>query len=300
MVKSDLPYFSIIIPTFRRPEQRLGDCLQSIACLDYPRNRFEIVIVDDGSPTPFETGIADINKLYDIVLLTQRHAGPAAARNTGAVKAKGDILTFIDDDCEPAPNWLRILARRLADKTNCAVGGWVINKLSDNPYSTASQMLVDYLYAYYNSNPNRPLFLATNNLALPAEQFHAVGGFDTSFARAAGEDREFCDRWIRHGYHMIFAPEALVFHSHALTALSFLRQQFNYGMGAYLFHQKRHCRAPIPTWQRAPISFYANLLQYPFSQSRSQKRFVYTILFMLSQLAITVGYLGGLHSMRRL
>ena len=62
MVNSNQSFFSIIIPTYRRPE-RLAVCLQALACLDYPRNRFEIIVVDDGSPTPPATMVADFSEL---------------------------------------------------------------------------------------------------------------------------------------------------------------------------------------------------------------------------------------------
>jgi len=49
-----LPTFSVVIPTYRRPE-RLVACLRSLAALDYPRDRFEVIVVDDGSGAPVKT-----------------------------------------------------------------------------------------------------------------------------------------------------------------------------------------------------------------------------------------------------
>jgi GT2 family glycosyltransferase len=50
---------------------------------------------------------------------------------------------------------------------------------------------------------------------------------------AAGEDREFCDRWLRHGYRMAYVPKATVYHAHELTFCTFWRQHFGYGRGAF-------------------------------------------------------------------
>ena len=292
MIESNQPYISIIIPTYRRP-RHLAGCLHSLSCLDYPRDCFEVIVVDDGSHAPPAGVVADFHEHLDVMLLTQKHAGPATARNTGAAKAKGEVLAFTDDDCEPATDWLRLLAKRLAATPNCAVGGLVINKLSDNPFSTTSQMLIDYLYAYYNADPDRAHFLATNNLALPADLFHGVGGFDAKFSRAAGEDREFCERWINQGYRMIYAPEVLIFHAHSLTARTFIRQQFNYGVGAFLFHKKCSCQTNRLRKLQKPLSFYVNLLRYPFSIAQSQKRFTLAMLLLLSQLGTAAGYFRG-------
>ena len=102
---------------------------------------------------------------------------------------------------------------------------------------------MDVVYAYYNADPDRARFFATNNLALPADRFHAVGGFDPNLFRAAAEDRDLCDRWLHHGQHMIFAPEAVADHAYRLTLRTFYWQHFNYGRGAWHFHQTRARRA---------------------------------------------------------
>ena len=71
--------FSIVTPTYNRPE-RLATCLQSIAQLDYPRDRFEVIVVDDGSKTPIEPVITPLRDRLNITLLKQLNSGPAAAR----------------------------------------------------------------------------------------------------------------------------------------------------------------------------------------------------------------------------
>jgi GT2 family glycosyltransferase len=58
-----------------------------------------------------------------------------------------------------------------------------------------------------------------------------LGGFDAAWNRAAGEDREYCDGWISHGYRMVYVPEAVVEHLHGLTWRIFVWQHFNYGRG---------------------------------------------------------------------
>ncbi|MFC1578256.1 glycosyltransferase [Thermodesulfobacteriota bacterium] len=131
--ESNRPFISIIIPTYKRPE-RLAVCLKSLSRLDYPRERFEVIVVDDGSRKPPETVIAEFQGDFDVMLFTQIHAGPATARNTGAAQAKGEVLAFTDDDCEPAADWLQTLAQRFAATPNCAIGGRALNGLPDNPF----------------------------------------------------------------------------------------------------------------------------------------------------------------------
>lgn len=283
------PRFSIVIPTYKRPRQ-LASCLQALARLDYPREQFEVIIVDDGGTIPPEM-IPPFAERIDVRMFVQKHAGAAAARNTGAREAKGTFLAFTDDDCAPAPDWLQRLEDRFAVAPEYMVGGKTINALAGNRFSTASQMLVDYLYAYYNAGRGAAVFFTSNNFALRSDLFHAAGGFDESFPLAAGEDREICDRWASLGHKMTYASEVLVYHSHHLTLRKFWRQHFNYGRGAFHFHRLR-ARRDATAMKVESLSFYLNLLRYPIESSQGSRwrNTPITALFFISQLANAAGF----------
>jgi GT2 family glycosyltransferase len=290
-MRQERPFFSIVIPTYARPRQ-LATCLQSLACLDYPRDRFEVVVVDDGSETPPEAVVASFCDQLDVTLLKQAHAGPAAARNTGAARARGEFLAFTDDDCAPALDWLQRLTARFARAPDCAIGGRTLNALPDNPYSTASQLIVDVVYAHYNADPDQASFFATNNLAVPADRFQAIGGFDAAFFPFASEDRDFCSRWLHQGYQMIYAPEALVYHTHALTFRTFLRQHFGYGRGAFRFHKARARRGSGRFM--VEVEFYLDLLRLLLdlgSQIPGRRALLLATLLAMWQVANTAGFL---------
>lgn len=282
------PFFSVIIPTYRRPRQ-LAACLQSFTRLDYSRDCFEVIVVVDGSEMPPEATIAAFRDQLDVTLLWQPNAGPAVARNTGAAQAKGQFLAFTDDDCRPAPDWLKSLAVCFAKDPDCLIGGRTINALPDNPYSCASQLLIDYLYSYYNADPDQARFLTSNNLALAADHFRAIGGFDSTYPRAAAEDRELCDRWLFHGRRMIYAPDALVYHAHHMTFWTFWRQHFNYGRGAYFFHHLR-ARRGNGRINIEPPSFYLMMLRFPIVQARYGRALSLTGLLVLTQIANASGF----------
>lgn len=283
------PDFSIIIPTFARPAQ-LASCLEALVRLDYSREGFEVIVVDDGGKTPPDV-IKSAQDRVAVTLLSQTHAGPAAARNAGAMRARGKYLAFTDDDCLPAENWLQALKARFDRAPDHLIGGRVVNGFPENPYSTAAQLLVDYVCGYYNSNGNQTKFFASNNLAVPADRFHAIGGFDTSFPLAAAEDREFSDRWQHYGYTKTYAPEVSVCHASALTLHSFCRQQFRYGRGAFGFHQARACRKQNGI-RLEPASFYLRLLQYPLRhEGWGVPGLALALLLLLSQGAVATGFL---------
>lgn len=284
------PFFSIIIPTYNRPEP-LRACLETLARLDYPRDRFEVIVVEDGSETPPDRVVASFRHELDVTLLLQPHAGPAAARNTGAARARGEFLAFTDDDCAPAPTWLQALEAHFARAPEAAVAGRTVNALGDNVYSAASQLLVSYLCEYYNADPQAARFSTSNNLAAPAHCFRQIGGFDhITFRSAAAEDREFCDRWLHTGYRLVYAPDALVYHAHELSLRTFWRQHFNYGRGAFRFHQAR-ARRHQTRFKIEPPSFYLNLIRAGLSQKPMGRRLMLTSLLLISQAANLKGFL---------
>ena len=165
------------------------------------------------------------------------------------------------------------------------VGGRTVNALTNNPYATASQLLVNYLYEYYNRDPDHARFFTSNNLALPAELFHRIGGFDVRLTRAAGEDRDLCARWLEQGYGLFYEPAAVVCHAHDLTLRKLWRQHFQYGRAAFYFHRQRGRRAKME-----PPAFYLRLLRYSFSQGRGYAALGLAMLLGLSQVANAAGY----------
>jgi GT2 family glycosyltransferase len=282
------PFFSIIIPTYNRTEL-LVSCLQSLTYVDYPQDSLEVIVVDDGSETPPEAIIAQFRNQLPVKLLKQPNAGPSAARNLGSEHAKGDILAFTDDDCIIAPDWLHVLSNRFADTPASMIGGKTINNVPHNPYSATSQIIIDVVYRHYNSDYDHAKFVASNNLAVTANLFKRIGGFDSTFRFS--EDRELCCRWLNHGYQIIYLPEALVYHNKALTLHSFWRQHFNYGRGAYRFHQKRinHKWGNFQTEFKFHLNF-RNWLLTPFSQVKGTQSVLIALLMVSWQTANVSGF----------
>ena len=284
------PLISIVVPTHGRPEA-LTRCLDAIRRLEYPVDRFEVVVVDDGSPDPVNAGCPPMTRVR---VLRQQRAGPAAARNTGARAATHDFLAFTDDDCRPDPAWLQGLAGAFARDPDTAVGGSVANALPGNTRAESSQLLVSFLCEYYNTDPERARFFTSNNLAFPRDAFLAVGGFDTRYQRAAGEDRELCDRWVSSGRRLVWARDAIVHHAHDLTLRGFVRQHYSYGGGAWGYRRARAARRAAPV-EIEPLRFYAGLIGYPF-RVHGVRGVRHSLLLTVAQAANAVGFLA--HAMR--
>jgi len=288
-MKQGQPFFSIIVPTYNRPRQ-LADCLRALAALDYPRHRFEVIVVDDGSASPLAEEIALFHPLFRLTLVTQDNAGPGAARNTGAAHAQGKFLAFTDDDCLPSGHWLKALAARFAEAPRQAIAGRTINALPRNPFATASQLIIDIVHAYYNADPLQARFSASNNLALPAEMFRSLGGFDETFRTS--EDRDLIDRWLNRGYRLIYAQEVLVYHAPRLTWGGYCRLHFNYGRGAFRFHRARARRGFGPF--RPELKFHWQVLRsLPLMLAQEHRKDAFPLVLLLAawQVANTTGYI---------
>ncbi len=278
------PSFTIVVPTRDRPE-RLRHCLAGIARLRYPRERLEVVVVDDGSrgfrEGPLREAAADVHLRFR----HQDGLGPARARNLAASVAEGEFLAFLDDDCVPDPDWLEAFAGRLDGRMDLGLGGRTVNRLPDNLCASASQALIDYLYETFNVPGRVPLF-TSNNLVLPLQAFRSTGGFDESFLRAGGEDRELCYRWVRSGFALEHEPGAIVGHYHDLDLRDFIGQHFRYGRGARLYRHLRPSEDPVAV---EPLSFYRDLLLDPYRRRASHRPALVGLMFV-SQAANAAGY----------
>ena len=243
---------SVVVPTFERPEA-LAACLDALAGLDYPRGRYEAIVVVDGGTPPTEVVERSGSRL-DVTMIGQENAGPAAARNTGAARARGDLLAFTDDDCLPEPGWLRAFAERGLEGDVLA-GGRIVNGAPENVYAEASQLVLDFVFDYYCADPNQARFLISCNLCVPAERFREVGGFDERFR--ISEDRELSDRWRFRGGRVVYVSEAVVRHVRPMTFGGYVRQHFAYGRGAYRYQQERARRGSGR--MRSDMSFHGEL-----------------------------------------
>jgi len=281
--------FSVVIPTRDRFPQ-LKMCLEALSAQDFPREKFEIIVVNDGSREPVPQNISAFKNSLSLTILNRAQSnGPGVARNQGGHTARCEYLAFTDDDCTPAPNWLSSLAARFRKSPNELIGGRVVNALTENPYSTAAHVILDVVYLYYDPGKGRPHFFPTSNFAMSAERFREIGGFNENWPLAAAEDRELCYRWIQRGFPMTHAPEAIVYHRHPLNLRSFYSLHFKYGRGAYHYHQLR-CGGTGEGGLKPDWTFYWSCLRHPFAQMKFTRALNLAALLVLWQLANAGGY----------
>lgn len=240
---------TVIIPTLGRPVQ-LVKALRALARQLPVPGGFEVLEVDDGGDPPLVERALREDSGSDCRVVRMPNGGPAAARNFTSRQARGRLLIFTDDDCEPEPSWLQgLVARHAESEAPRIIGGRTVNRLLSNPFAATSQNISTIGYAYQNSDPEQARFFASNNLSIPRREYERLGGFNERFRTA--EDRDLCDRWRCSGKTMADTPKCVVLHSHRMGLTGFWRQHFAYGRGAYRFHaehRKRQAGDGIVSW----------------------------------------------------
>ena len=110
--------FSVIVPAWNA-EKILPLCLQALERQTIAQDRYEIIVIDDGSTDHS----AEIVQKFSAGYHFQKNQGPATARNRGAALAKGSIIFFTDADCVPDPNWLEEMSAPFSRTEVTAVKG---------------------------------------------------------------------------------------------------------------------------------------------------------------------------------
>jgi GT2 family glycosyltransferase len=185
------PLVSFVIPV-RNDASRLACCLRSIRNADYPEDRIEIVVVDNGSRDGSEATARHFGAR--VVSLPGRRV--SELRNLGGYAARGEIVAFVDADHEIAPDWISAAVETL-DLPQVAGTGALY-------HAPANATWVQTVYdAFRERLPGRrPVeWLASGNLAVRRRTFAGAGGFDTSLETC--EDVDLCQRLRRTGSRII-------------------------------------------------------------------------------------------------
>jgi glycosyltransferase involved in cell wall biosynthesis len=198
-----LPTVTVIVPHYA-DLAGLDLCLSRLAAQSYPADRFAIIVGDNGSPCGKEAVAATIAGRAMLVIEPRKGAG--LARNAAAAQASGDILAFIDSDCQAQPGWLSAGVAALADAG--LVGGAVTiiapEQRDHNGVEAFEATFAFAMRAYVEVKG----FAGSGNLFVRRADFARVGGFVTG----KSEDMEWSHRATALGLRLRFCAAALVAH----------------------------------------------------------------------------------------
>ena len=226
-------YYSIIVPSFNRQDE-IEALLASFRELDFPAERYELIIADDGSSDRTAELVQSFqaDSPFTLHFYRQENRGPGAARNLGMAKARGDFFIFIDSDCTVASNWLKAVAAALENEAADAFGGPDSYRDDFPPllkainYSMTSFITTGGIRGHKKKRLGR-YYPRSFNMGLSRAVYEKIGGFGKL---RHGQDIEFSHRIIESGAKVILVPDAVVFHKRRTSLKKFFRQVFNWGV----------------------------------------------------------------------
>lgn len=203
MIQAALPDVSVIVPHFAQLAA-LAECLASLDRQSLPRQRFEIVVVDNNSPEGLAAVQEVVGKRARLALETSKGAGPA--RNRGVSEARGQVLAFIDADCVASEHWLEEGLKGL--ERFDIVGGRVDVSVANERSMTGAEAFERVFAFDFRSYIESKGFTGSGNLFCTRGLFEDVGGF----RQAVSEDRDWSFRATAKGYTLGYHDAAAISH----------------------------------------------------------------------------------------
>lgn len=199
---------SVIIPVYN-DNQSLKICLQALAQQTYPKESYEIIVVDNNS----QEHVSDVTCAFEQVrLVHESQPGSYIARNQGLSVATGDIIAFTDADCIPTPQWLEQGVATLTSEPNVGLVAGHIDLVPEdaknpNPFELYEMLEMGFPQDKFIENGQ---FGVTANLFTFSHVIQTVGGFDSSLK--SGGDKQWGQRVFRAGYKQLYSKGACIKH----------------------------------------------------------------------------------------
>jgi glycosyltransferase involved in cell wall biosynthesis len=197
------PDVTVVAPTYCRPHLA-GRLVAALERQTFPRERFDVVIVDNASPDDTSARLQELAAATPLRLrhLVETTPGPAAARNAGWRASDAPVIAFVDDDCVPEPGWLEAGVHALLADARLGV----VQGRTDKPPGTATGD-----WTLWREIPAASSYFEGCNIFYRRDALAATGGFDEEIAYY-GEDTSLGWAVLEAGWERGFAPDALVYH----------------------------------------------------------------------------------------
>ena len=226
------PIISIITPTFNR-SMELDFLIQSINKQTLDNKYFEMIICDDGSTDDTYDRIKKwTNEVkFSLKYFKQNNLGPGAARNHGVKNSKGELIVFIDSDCEADKDWLKIIYDCYRENMFDAFGGPDDSK---DDFSLIQKAINFSMTSFFTTGGIRghkknmvtKFYPRSHNMGVKKILFNEVGGFGSL---RHGQDIELSNKIYNSGAKVELLIDAVVYHRRRTTLKKFFRQVYNWG-----------------------------------------------------------------------
>jgi GT2 family glycosyltransferase/glycosyltransferase involved in cell wall biosynthesis len=238
----DRPEIWVIIPTYNRCPV-LVSCLAALEQQSLAKERFEVIVIDDGSTDGTERLCRGLSMSFPLVYRRQSNAGAGAARRLGCEAARGKYLLFFNDDTLAAPELLteHLCAQDEYALKKCAVlGDFRYPTEAGKRAMTSFLATRPFLFPQVNMKTGfyrESWYFIASNLSVRREAVLAVGSFDPQFRVA--EDTELGARLEEKGYRIRYHPKALAWHDHlTFTTADLIKRARSYAPADLLLFKK--------------------------------------------------------------
>jgi GT2 family glycosyltransferase len=203
----------------------LDTCLRSLAALEYPADKLELILCDNGSTDGSVEYVRAVHPRFRVVALDRNH-GFAEGNDLAAAEATGEWVGFLNNDMEVPPDWLRAMLRPLEKRPQLACvasrvmnrDGSLIDFIGGGVNFQGHGLQLDHDAAASPHDVERPLLFACGGAMLVRrELFLEIGGFDPAYF-AFFEDVDLGWRLNLLGHDVWYCPAASVRHRHHGTA----------------------------------------------------------------------------------
>lgn len=203
------PFVSVIVPVFNDVE-RLKTCLEAIDTQSYPKNLYEVIVVDNASDAGQNIKNV-VAQFRSAIAAYESTPGSYAARNKGISIAKGSVIAFTDADCIPAFDWLEKGVKNLLATDNCGLVVGKVNLFFKNPDQPTAVELYESITAFPQERLLRDRKAgATANVFTWKAVFDRVGLFNANLK--SNGDMEWGKRVYEAGYQQVYAKDTCVAH----------------------------------------------------------------------------------------
>jgi GT2 family glycosyltransferase len=232
---------SLVIPTYQRRDS-VKRLLNALEAQTFQPDSFEVLVAIDGSTDGTEELVARTKTPYCLRSFYQSNCGRAAACNIGIRNAKGDLIVLLDDDMEPAPEFLAAHWRAHLENEKLGVVGAAPVRIR-----AGSSSVSDYIAEKFRnhleklSQPGYQLNLRdfySGNFSIRSELFMEAGLFDEEFRLYGNEDLELSLRLRKAGISLIFCKDALAYQYYEKDFSALARDNIQKGKTAVLFVKK--------------------------------------------------------------
>ncbi len=271
---------SVIIPAYNA-SATIARALEALAKQDC-RQPFEVIVVDDGST---DDTAAVVKRFPSVIYVRQDNAGPAAARNHGARMAKGQHLCFTDSDCVPHTDWITLLLRGFSVPDIGVVCGSY--GIANSQSRLARGIHAEIMFRHAHLLPDFPKAFGSYNFCVRKEVFDRVGGFQTGYRQASGEDNDLSYKILKAGHRIYFQRQALVDHHHTTQLGKYLKEQFRHGF----WRVKMYAEHPDMA-KGDDYTFWKDMIEVPWAAACVSVP-VLSLFFLLFQMFFACRMLRG-------